>query len=204
MKKLHRSAFYLALLLVVFAAACAPVKTLEVWKDPAYGQPMQKVLVIAVAQSETIRKQFENVLVNQLKARGIEGIPSYQTLPQPSAKLDRNTVVAKVQELAVDNVLVSRSIKKEEVVNHQMGGPFFAPSAVYNDGWYSFYSGSIVYPQIEYDTDYFTVATNLFALGNNKPVWSSLSQVRVQGSRQGAVNDLVPVLLQQLGESKLL
>ncbi len=203
MQTLRRCTLPVTLLIMTFLAACAPVKTLDVWQDPAYAQPMKKVLVIAVAQSKVIRTQFENVLANQLAARGIEAVPSHKVLPQSTDQLDRETVVAKVKELGVGHVLVARSIKKSEITNHQLGGPFFAATAIYNDGWYTYYTGSVVYPEREYDTDYFTVATNLFALGNNKPVWSLLSQIRVEGSRQGAVTEFVPVVVKHLEESHL-
>jgi len=186
------------------ATACAPVKTLNVWKDERYSQPLHKVLVIAVTKQDYIRNQFENVLSNQLNARGIEAIPSYKVLPQPGAKLDRDTVVAKIQEMGIENVLVARPISKKEITNHTPGGAFFAPTAVYNDGWYTYYTGLLVYPERAYDTDYFTVSTNLFRLGNQKPVWSYLAQVKVTDSRQAAVNKFVPLIVQELDKSKLL
>jgi hypothetical protein len=204
MQTLQRYTFPVVFLLMAFLAACAPVKTLDTWQDQAYNQPIKKVLVIAVAQSGIIRNQFENVLSNQLAKRGVEAIPSYKVLPQSTAQLDRETVVAKVKELGVGHVLVARSIKKSEITNYQQGGMFFAASAIYSDGWYTYYTGSMVYPMKEYDTDYFTVATNLFALGSKQPVWSMLSQIKVEGSRQGAVNDFVPVIVKQLEESQLL
>lgn len=192
------------LLITIIMTSCAPIKTLDVWQDPAHDQPLQKVLLIAVAQNDIIRRQFENVLALQLAKKGVEGIASHKVLPQAVADLDRETVIAKVEELGVQHVLVARSIKKTEITNHQMGGPFFAPTALYNDGWYTYYAGSVIYPEREYDTDYFTLATNLFVLGKNKPVWSYLSQVKVEGSRQGAVTEFIPVLVEQLQRSHLL
>lgn len=203
MKNIQHYAFPAVFSLLFCLAACAPVKTLDVWQDQAYAQPIRKLLVIAVAQSDIIRKQFENVLANQLEKRGVEAIPSHKVLPQPSKELDREAVVAKVKELGVGHVLVARSIKQTEITNHQMGGPFFAATALYSDGWYTYYVGSVVYTEKEYDTDYFTVATNLFALGNKRPVWSLLSQVKVEGSRQGAVNAFVPIVVQELEKGHL-
>ena len=81
---------------------------------------------------------------------------------------------------------------------------FFAPNAVYSDGWYTYYTGTMIYPEREYDTSYFTVATNLFEINNPKPVWSYLTQVRVEGSKQAAVEDFLPLLIQQLKDSQLL
>jgi hypothetical protein len=195
---------FLALVLLMATVACAPVKTLDVWKDKTYNQRLQKTMVIAVTQEEYLRKQFENVLSDQLRDKGIEAIPSYKVLPQKTAELDREAVLEKVRALGIKNVLLARSIAKKEITNHQFGGPFFAPTAVYQDGWYSWYSGFVVYPEREFDTDYFTVSINLFALGNNQPVWSYLSQVKVSGSRQEAVNKFVPILVAQLEADALL
>lgn len=192
--------FFLSLLGL---SACAPVKTLDVWQDPTYQQPIRKLLVIAVTQNDIIRKQFENVLASQLKKKGVEVVPSYQVLPQSSKGLTREVVLARVKELGVSHVLVARSIKQSEITNYQLGGPFFATTAMYSDGWYTYYTGSIVYPEREYDTEYFTVATHLFALGNKRPVWTLLSQIRVEGSRQGAVTAFIPVLVQELEKSHL-
>lgn len=196
-------ALVLALLsLVCFSTACAPVKTLDVWKDDAYSQPLQKVLVIAVAKQDYIRNQFENVLVNKLKEKGVDAIPSYQVLPQPGEKLDRDSVVAKVKELGIENVVVARSISKREITNHQYGGVILGGTAVYNNGWYG-YSYGYTYDR-EYDTDYFTVSTKLYAVSNEKPVWSYLAQVKVGDSRQEAVNTFVPLIVQELVKAKLL
>jgi hypothetical protein len=203
-KSSRRYNFLLALVLLTTTIACAPVKNLDIWKDETYNQRLQKTMVIAVTQEEYIRKQYENVLADQLRDKGVEAIPSHQVLPQKTAELDREAVLAKVRELGIRNVLLARSIGKQEITNHQYGGAFFAPTAVYADGWYSWYSGFVVYPEREVETDYFTVAINLFALGNNKPVWSYLSQVKVSGSRQEAVNKFVPILVAQLEKDELL
>jgi hypothetical protein len=191
-------------LLLGMATACAPIKTLDVWKDEGYSEPLHKVLVIAVTKEGYIRNQFENVLSNQLNDRGVEAVPSYKVLPQSGEKLDRDTVVATIKELGIENVLVARAIDKKEITNYTPGGAYFAPTAFYSDGWYTYYSGVLVYSERAYDTDYVTVATNLFRLGYQKPVWSYLAQVKVTDSRQAAVNKFVPLIVQELDKSGLL
>jgi hypothetical protein len=195
----------LALLLLSLAClntACAPVKTLDVWKDDSYSQPLQKVLIIAVTKQDYIRNQFENVLANQLNAKGVEAIPSFKVLPQAGEKLDRDSVVAKVKELGIENVLVARSISKEEITNHQYGGVILGGTAVYDNGWYG-YSYGYTYDR-QYDTDYFTISTKLYDVSGEKPVWSYLAQVKVDDSRQHAVNIFVPMIVQELSKAKLL
>jgi len=198
----QRSGVFLCLMCVMLTTACAPIKNLEVWKDEAHTGRMQKVLVIAVARQENIRNQFENVFSIQLAKRGIEAIPGHKVLPQGDAKPDRETVLATVRELGIDSVFVTRSINKKEIVNHQYGGAYYAATAVYDNGWHTYYSG--YFYNREYDTDYFTVATNLFDVNSKKPFWSDLSQVKVDGSPQGAVNLLIPSIVKQLEESQLI
>ncbi|MDH4027167.1 MAG: hypothetical protein OEU57_17330, partial [Desulfuromonadales bacterium] len=150
----------------------------------------------------SVREQFENVLANQLSDRGVEVIRSYKVLPDLKAKPDRETVVAKVRELGVDSVFVARSISKKEITNHQYGGVVLGGSAVYTGGsWYG-YSYGYTYDK-QYDTDYFIISTKLYDVGTEKPVWSYIAQVKVDGSRQGAVNVFVPAIVEQLEGSEL-
>ena len=198
----QRYSCFLSLLLVALTTACAPVKTLDVWQDEAYTGPLQKVMVIVVSQQENIRNQFENVFSEQLAKRGIIPFPSNKVLSQPIAELDRETVMAKIKELGVRTVLVARSIDKKEIVNHQYGGVYYGGVAIYDNGWHTYAHGSFY--SKEYDTEYFIIATKLFEVGNKKPVWTDLSEVKVVGSRQGAVNEFIPVLIKQLENSQLL
>ncbi len=185
-------------------SACAPVKSIEVWKDDAYNAKLGKVLVLAMAEQDYIRKQFENVLANQLKVRGIAVVASYTVLPQAVSQLDKQMVIDKVNQLGVTNVLVTRSIDRKEITNYQAGGLYFAPTATYLDGWYSYAVGTVKYRELAYDTDYLTVSTNLFALGNMKPVWSNLVELKVEDSRQDAVNKFVPLLVKDMESSQIL
>ncbi len=202
MKSSIRFSFFLCLLLVTLTAACSPIKTLSVWKEETYTQPLQKVLIIAVAEKEYIRKQFENVLADQLSKRAVEAIPSNKVMSQIGLKPDREAVLAKVKELGVESIIVARSISKEEIINHHdskdmnIGGV-----AVNSEGWYGYGFG--YKSQREYDSDLFTISTRLYDVSSEKPVWSYVAQARIEGSGQGAVTQLVPRIVEQLEDSQL-
>lgn len=202
MKPLKLFKYLLCLWVIALTSACAPIKNLEVWKSDDYSSSLTKVLVIALAQEDVIRKQLENVIANHLEKQGVEGIPSHKILPHTNKKPEREVVLAKVRELGIEQVLVIRSISKEEITNHQYGGVILGGVAIYDDGWYG-YGYGFSYNR-EYDTTYFTVATKLFDVDSKTPVWSYIAQVRVEGSRQGAVNLLVPKIVEQLEVSQLL
>ncbi len=193
-----------SLLLLLLVVGCSPIKTIHEWKDTTYTKKLHTVLIIAVVEQDYMRAQFENFLNLELNALGIASIPSYKVLPQHGTKISREEVIEKVDQLDVDTVLVIRSIMKDSMTNYQPGGAYFATTGMYSDGWYTVYVGSVVFPVREYDIDYFTIATTLFDVQRNKPVWSDLSRIKVSGSRQLAINKFVPVLVKKLNESQLL
>jgi len=193
----------LCLLLVTLATACAPIKKLEVWKDETYSSQPQKILLIALAKRDNIRRQSENVLANHLVKKGVEAIPSFKVLPQSAEQLDRQAVEAKVKELGFDTVLVARSISQKEITNHQYGGAIMGGQAVYSDGGWHGYAYGFSYNR-EYDSDYFIVSTKLYDVHSEKPAWSYLVQVKVEGSKEKAVNQLIPTIVEQLEASKIL
>jgi len=193
---------FLCLLLVTVAAACSPIKKLEVWKEETYSTHPQKMLLIVIAKRDRTRRQAENVLANQLVKRGLEAIPSYKVLPQEE-KLDRQAVEAKVRELGFDSVLVARSISQKEITNHQYGGVFVGGEAVYSTGgWYG-YGYGYSYNR-EYDSDYFIISTKLYDVDSEMPAWSYLAQIKVDGSRERAINQLIPTIVEQLEASEII
>jgi hypothetical protein len=201
-KSPKRFRLFLCVLLVTVAAACSPIKKLEVWKEETYSNHPQKMLLIAIAKRDRTRRQAENVLANQLVKRGLEAIPSYKVLPQEE-KLDRQAVEAKVRELGFDSVLVARSISQKEITNHQYGGVILGGTAVYsNGGWYG-YGYGYSYNR-EYDSDYFIISTKLYDVDSEMPAWSYLAQIKVDGSRERAINQLIPTIVEQLEASEII
>ncbi len=202
MKTLSKLGPILCLLLVMLMASCSPIKTLEVWKDEAYTKPPKKILLLVLTKRENIRRQAENVLSNQLAKRGVEAIAGHKVLPNPGETPDREVIEAKVRELGVDSVLVAHSIGQKEITNHQYGGVILGGVAVYDGGWYG-YGYGYTYNR-EYDSDLFIISTKLYDVDGEKPVWSYLSQIKVDGSREKAVNMLIPTIVEKMEESQLL
>ena len=205
MKSSLRYSFFISLLLMVFTASCGTTKTLHVWKDEGYNQQLRKVLVIAVSEEDFIRKHFENVLAENLASRGVEALAGNKVLLQSGAKLDREAIAAKVRELGIGSVLVARRINKEEVSKLYPGGVFVVPADYYH-GWYGFYSDSIAFvsvPGRAYAAEYFTLVTNIYDVSSEKLIWTYLAQVKVEGSREGAINPFIATIMKQLEASKL-
>ena len=197
--------FLISLTLVAAAISCASVKTVNLWKDEGYNQRLQKVLVISVSESDFMQKHFEDVFSERLASRGVEAVPANKVFSQPGEELDKAAIATKVRELGIKSVLVARAISKEETAQLLQEGGYVVPVSYYA-GWYNFYSGaSLLVPPAgsAYDTEFFTIVANIYDVGSEKLVWSSISKVKVEASRQGAINPFIDALMKQLERSKL-
>ncbi len=205
MKTYLRCSLFMIMLIAV-AISCASIKTEFLWKDEACNQRLQKVLVISVAEPDFMQKHFEDVLSDRLSSRDVEAVPANKVFSQPGEKLGQAAIAAKVRELGIESVLVARAIDKEETAQLLSRGVYVVPVSYYG-GWYNFYSGaSSLVPTFgsAYDTEFFTVVANIYEAGSERLIWSSVSKIKVENSRQGAINPFIDVLLKQLEKSKLL
>jgi len=198
MKNSLKGFFLIGLMLIALTTSCASNRTLNVWKDEGYNQRLRRVLVIAAAKADFMKNHFETSLCDSLAPRGIEAVPSNKVFSQAGEKLDREAIAAKVRELGIESVLITRSVGREDVSRTYPGG--------YYAGWYGFYSESFAYvpvPGMAYDAEFFTILTNVYDVESEKLIWSSTTQVKVENSREGAIDPFVSALMKQLESSKL-
>jgi len=206
MRTSMRCSFFVTLMFITMTISCSSIKTVNLWKDDSYNQRLQKVLVISVAELDFMQKHFEDVLSERLASRGVEAVPANKVFSQSGEELDKAAIATKVRELGIKSVLVARAISKEETAQLLHEGGYIVPVSYYS-GWYNFYSGaSLLVPAAgsAYDTEFFTIVANIYDVGSEKLVWSSISKVKVEASRQGAINPFIDTLMKQLGKSKLL
>ncbi|HTR44840.1 MAG TPA: hypothetical protein VMH06_03940, partial [Thermodesulfovibrionales bacterium] len=206
-RRLAMTSVSITLVLTVALTSCASIKTVNVWKDEARAQRLQKVFVMVVAELDFMQKHFENVLSERLVSRGIEATPANKVFSESSTKLGREAIAAKVRELGITSVLVARVVSREEAEQLIPGGVYVVPTNYYDSGYYGFYSGGSVFVPISgtaYDSETFTLVTNIYEVSSEKLVWSCLSSVKVEGSREAAINPFIDNLMKRMDESKLL
>jgi len=201
-----RKGFLIGLMVMLITSSCASTKTLNVWQDEEHRQKLGKTLVIAIAELDFMRNHFENVLALSLGERGIDAMASNKAVPELGAKPDRTALSAKVREMGFDNVVVARVVTKDEYSRLIPGGVYFVPTSYYA-GWDTFYADSfsmVSVPGSSYDAEFFTMVTNIYDVRSEKLIWSYLAKVKVETSRQGAINPFIETIMKQLESSKLL
>ena len=94
-RKWMRNVSFFFLTPMLFSSGCASTPMLvSEWSNPAYQSPYFKRIAVSCLDGHTsIRRNCEDEFVSQLRAAGIDALPSYRSLP------DDATLDARVAEL---------------------------------------------------------------------------------------------------------
>lgn len=188
----------ICLLFGLLLNACGATSNLGTWKNPEVTGPAQKMLIIAVAEESFLRQQFENVMRNSLASHDVIGVPSYPLLPQKVTQADRERIEQLVAERDIDSVLVAVQVNKQEVRNDQTENVFYLPAAGYTGpDWYPYFFDALNYKR-RYSVDIFTISTKLFDTSRQQLVWGNLAEVKIANSREKAINEFIPFLVDKL------
>jgi len=189
-----------------FLGACSTTQVQESWRLPGYQAPaQQKVLVVAMAATESIRKVVETEFSQALEQKGITAIPSYQWIPD-GTRLNREAVEPIVRQNGVSTVLVTsiRDIQKTRA--YQPEPATGADDGLFRsmDTFYT-YSSSGQHEAGSYATltDYL-IETNLFDSRTNKLSWSVITRTTETGSVKKAVGEVVKTVMKRAEKEKAL
>lgn len=158
--------------LALILSACASTTLDMTWRDPTYaGRPFTKVLVVGSTDNPDNRRIFEDVVVGELKSRGVEAVASYALIANES-DVKRDKVVEAVKTSGADSVLSTRLVgieTKTAVVPGQ------SPGAGDVD-LYRYYSPLEPQTTIRQDYQIANLESNLFDAKTGKMVWWGRSQ----------------------------
>jgi hypothetical protein len=196
--------------LALSLGGCASTQMQSSWSDPAWkGGLPNKIIIIGIAQQEGVRRSFEDQFRDRLAEHKVEGIPSY-TLFAPG-KLEEAAVMAKVEEIGVTGIIVTRTIDRKTVETYYAptttvvgGSPYHYPS--YYGGMYPYYNTAYsVYttPGYTETTEYVYLESNLYNATDGNIIWTGRSETAVDpGNVYRQLTDLVRVLMNELTKLK--
>ena len=191
-------------MLIALLAGCSTVDVKAAWKNPAYTQHPQKIMVIGLSSNPVLRRIFEDEFVRQIKARGPDSIASYTVLPKME-KNDQEAIAAKVNEHAADAVLITRLVSKKTVQVYVPGTAFIAPPHYdlwphyYNYGYQTNYS-----PGYMAEEEYAVIETNLYGAADDALIWAAWSEAGITGSDENLIKAYISKMVKTMSEQKLL
>jgi len=144
------------------------------WKDPSYtGLITGRVLVIGVARNETHRRIFEDSLVTNLKADGVDAVAGY-TFNKNGVEPTEAAIRAVMKQAGAASVLVTHITGSEEKSQYfpAIGATFVNPG--YYGGLYSYYPQVYNYvymPAQTFSKEIVTLETGLYEGSTGKLIW---------------------------------
>jgi hypothetical protein len=176
-------------------ASCASTTTFHsTWKAPEAG-PLnfqgRKVAALIISDNTSTRFSAEDLLARELRARGVEGIPAYDLIPQSETR-DKDRARTLFNQAGIVGVVVMRAagVQKEIVTS---GGYWNIPSygsfwgvGYYGYGWGAVYDGT----RIHTDT-VVRVETLVYDLEADKLVWAGLSESTNTSKAETLIKELV-------------
>jgi len=185
---------------LIACSAANPV--ISEWRNPAYSSAnFKRMLVSAPGFATSIRRNLEDEIVAQLRAAGIDALPSYSTLADEQP--DEASIKQAAQKHGADAALVVRPIQVERKTEY---GPSYFPvpwfgyfGPHFGASWYGGYGLPTVYRYNEY-----TPEATLYDIAKNEVVWSGTLRTIEPDNVQSAIKSYVSAITRALIEKNLL
>ena len=192
-----------AALAIAILAACETTSTRMkgVWVSPDQGRPpIRTVLVIGVNRDATARRVYEDAIVAQLAARGIEARASYNLLPE-LGPVPPPGIEKVVRAAGVDAVLVSRTLRTSLDLRVSPGYSHGGPGPL---GFQGMWTNSWSVPPSVHTVENVDVESQLFDARQLKLVWSGSSTTQPSSSMQQTIGEFAKLLVKALADAKVI
>jgi len=173
------------------------------WRNPAYSSASFRRIVVGGLGGETsVRRNFEDEFVSQLRAAGIEALPSYRYLGEDE-KLDEAKLKEIAQKAGADSTLFARSINVEQKTQWS---PSYYPMpwfGVFGSNVGATWQGSYGAPSVSRYTEY-TSETTFYDIGKSEVVWTGTIKTTEPENVKTAIKSYVDAVIKALQEKNLL
>ena len=195
---------FLLLIAMLFFAGCASTPMLvSQWTNPAYESPSFKRIAVSCVDGHiSIRRNCEDEFVAQLRAAGVDALPSYRSFPE-DAKLDETKVKQMAKEAGADGTLIVRPVRVEEKTEVS---PTYFPSPGFgifgrhvSATWYGWYGAPRLYRYEEYTSE-----ATLNDLRKNEVVWTGTLKTTAPDNVDSAIKTYVGNVIGALKDKNLL
>jgi hypothetical protein len=194
------------LLLTISVGGCATTPLLiNEWSNPEYHQPsFNRIMVGGIDGATSIRRNFEDEFVAQLRSAGINALASYRYL-QNGEMIDESKLKQAARQLDADAVIVARLVSVAQKTD--LGPSIYAAPAFGIFGrnvsatWYGL--GLFGGPRVE-RYEVYTSETTLYDLRKDEVVWTGTLQTTATENTQRAIRNYIETVIKALDHRELL
>lgn len=206
-----KRAFILLMPLFLFFAACSSTNVTNSWKHQDVEQvSLSKVMVLAMVpeKDRVLRQELEHQMVEDLEKRGFKAVSSLDEFgPKSFVGLNEKQVMQALTKENVDGIITISLQDTETNENYVPGSVRYEPVAVrYNRFWgyyQTFYSRYYTPGYTQHNTNYF-FETNLYAVDDNKLLYSAQSQSFDPSSARQIAQDVSKAVVKDMQKNNIL
>jgi hypothetical protein len=189
--------------MLLFPGCASTPMLVSQWSNPAYESPaFKKIAVSCIDGHISIRRNCEDEFVAQLRAAGVDALPSYRSFPE-DAKLDETKVKQMAKEAGADGALIVRGVSVEQKTEVS---PTYFPSPGFgifgrnvSATWYGWYGAPRVYRYEEYTSE-----ATLNDLRKNEVVWTGTLKTTAPDNVDSAIKSYVASVIKALKDKNFL
>jgi uncharacterized protein YbjQ (UPF0145 family) len=194
----------IAVLAAFALAGCSSSKMLvSEWASPAYVSPsFKRIMVAGVDGQSSIRRNFEDEFVAQLRGKGVDALTSYAYIPEES-RIDDVTLKQTAKNAGADALVSVRTVNIEQKTDI---GPSYYPvpgfgifGRHFGASWYGPYGAPTVN---RYEV--YTSEATLFDLAKNEVVWTGTLKTAEPDNINEGIRNYVGQIIRALEEKNLL
>jgi len=189
----------LLVLVILAILGCATTTLTKSWRNPDYvGRPLNKLLVVGVTTDSDLRRSFEDQFVKELRAAGVEAVPSYVVLPE-AGQAERAVLVQAISEAGTDGALITRLIRID--TETEVAPVFLSAGGFYGGyaaAWVGYYNVPVSH------TDTVVLESDLYGLNEPELLSSMTTQTVVATDIHKYLHPFAQLIIGQLKEQKLI
>jgi len=183
---------------------CAATKMLvSEWNNPGYASPSFKRIMVGGSAGQTsIRRNFEDEFVSQLRAAGVDAMPSYRYMPEHE-DIDEAKLKLAARPAGAEAVIVTGAVSVEQKTEY---GPSYYPSpsfGIFGAPVGAIWSAPYGAPSV-YRYDVYTAETTLYDVTKNDVVWSGTMKTTQPDNMNTMIKSYVETVIKALAEKNLL
>ena len=199
-----RMVSFFAVLTTLALAGCSSNKMIvSEWASPAYVSPsFRRIMIGGVDGQSSIRRNFEDEFVGQLRRKGVDALASYRYIPEEN-RLDDVKLKQTAKEAGADALISVRTVNVEQKTDI---GPSYYPvpgfgifGRHFGASWYGPYGAPTV---SRYEV--YTSEATLFDLAKNEVVWTGTLKSAEPDNINTAIKDYVGEIITALEAKNLL
>ena len=194
------------MVLLALPVAVAGQTFTATWKNPAAGEMTyagKKVVGLIVSDDMALRQSTEEELARQLTARGVRGVPAYQTIPKEEVR-DKDNAKAWFERTKTDGVVIMRLVDLSKETRPTVVAWQSAPYYGSLWGYYPYAWGATIDLSPNKTTVNVIVETLVFDVAGNRLLWAGTSETTNPKGAQELVKKLVKAAAEQMRKDGLI